>query len=86
MLECSGFSDVVCRELRIDAPEPDLAEWEAMVERIRSRSEEVHICLLYTSEPRKQLSQYAPKISQIMIDPQKIGDVVGCLLYTSRCV
>ena len=29
------------------------------------------------SEPRKQLSQYAPKISQIMIDPQKIGDVVG---------
>lgn len=46
MLECSGFSDVVCRELRIDAPEPDLAEWEAMVERIRSRSEEVHIGLV----------------------------------------
>ncbi|MCI8510555.1 MAG: S1 RNA-binding domain-containing protein, partial [Lachnospiraceae bacterium] len=29
------------------------------------------------SEPRKQLSKYAPKISQIMIDPMKIGDVVG---------
>jgi len=29
------------------------------------------------SEPRKQLSKYAPKISQIMIDPAKIGDVVG---------
>ncbi len=29
------------------------------------------------SEPRKQLSKYAPKIVQIMIDPQKIGDVVG---------
>ena len=27
MLECSGFSDVVCRELRIDAPEPDLASY-----------------------------------------------------------
>src|SRR5699024_7993876 len=29
------------------------------------------------SEPRNQLSPYAPKIKQITIDPQKIGDVVG---------
>ena len=29
------------------------------------------------SEPRKELSKYAPKIRQITIDPQKIGDVVG---------
>ena len=29
------------------------------------------------SEPRKHLSPYAPKIKQITIDPQKIGDVVG---------
>ena len=29
------------------------------------------------SEPRKELSPYAPKIKQISIDPQKIGDVVG---------
>ncbi len=29
------------------------------------------------SEPRKELSKYAPKISQITIDPMKIGDVVG---------
>ena len=29
------------------------------------------------SEPRKELSKYAPKITQITIDPQKIGDVVG---------
>ena len=29
------------------------------------------------SEPRKELSKYAPKIKQIMIDPAKIGDVVG---------
>ena len=28
-------------------------------------------------EPRKHLSPYAPKIKQITIDPQKIGDVVG---------
>ena len=35
MLEQSGFSDVVCRELRLQAPEPDLWEWREMVESIR---------------------------------------------------
>ena len=34
MLEGSNFSDVVCRELGITAPAPDLAEWKEMVERI----------------------------------------------------
>ena len=29
------------------------------------------------AEPRKQLSKYAPKIMQLMIDPQKIGEGVG---------
>ena len=29
------------------------------------------------SEPRKAVGRYAPKIDQITIDPQKIGDVVG---------
>ncbi|WP_432630886.1 polyribonucleotide nucleotidyltransferase [Brotaphodocola sp.] len=29
------------------------------------------------SEPRKTVGKYAPKIDQISIDPQKIGDVVG---------
>ena len=29
------------------------------------------------AEPRKEVGEYAPKIKQIMIDPQKIGDVVG---------
>ena len=29
------------------------------------------------AEPRKEVGEYAPKITQIMIDPQKIGDVVG---------
>ncbi len=46
MLEKSGFSSVVCRELKIDAQKPDLREWEQMVERIKSRSEEVHIGLV----------------------------------------
>lgn len=46
MLEKSGFSDVVCRELHLEAPAPDLADWEEMVERIRNRSEEVRIGLV----------------------------------------
>ena len=29
------------------------------------------------SEPRKEVGEYAPKIIQTQIDPQKIGDVVG---------
>ena len=29
------------------------------------------------SEPRETVSKYAPKIVQIQIDPEKIGDVVG---------
>ena len=29
------------------------------------------------AEPRAEVSPYAPKIRQIMIDPEKIGDVVG---------
>ncbi|MBQ5348396.1 MAG: CTP synthase [Phascolarctobacterium sp.] len=37
MLEKSNFSAVVCRELGIAAPEPDLKEWTAMVERIKGR-------------------------------------------------
>ena len=46
MLEKSGFSSVVCRELGIDAPEPDLDDWTAMVERIKARPYTVHIGLV----------------------------------------
>lgn len=46
MLEKSGFSSVVCRELGIDAKEPDLNEWTAMVERIKARPNYVNIGLV----------------------------------------
>jgi CTP synthase len=38
MLEKSHFSEVVCRELGIEAPVSDLAEWHTMVDRINSTS------------------------------------------------
>ena len=46
MLEQAGFSSVVCRRLAIEAPAPDLSEWKAMVERIKSRSKTVRIGLV----------------------------------------
>ena len=46
MLEKSGFSHVVCRELGLHTPEPDLAEWTEMVKRIKARPYTVHIGLV----------------------------------------
>ena len=45
-LERAGFSSIVCRELGIDAPAPNLREWETMVEQIKTRSHTVRIGLV----------------------------------------
>ncbi len=49
MLERSHFSDIVCRELEIDAPPPDLCDWKKMIDRIESRNKTVKIALVGTS-------------------------------------
>ena len=46
MLESSHFSDVVCRELGIDAPLPDLGEWREMVDNIKKKDGHVIIGLV----------------------------------------
>ncbi|MBO6214884.1 MAG: CTP synthase, partial [Lachnospiraceae bacterium] len=46
MLEKSHFSKVVCRELGIDAAEPDLSEWTRLVSDIKGRHREVVIGLV----------------------------------------
>lgn len=46
MLEEAHLSGIVCRELGIDAPEPNLAEWRALVERIHHQSKTVKIGLV----------------------------------------
>lgn len=46
MLEKAGFSSIVCRELGIDVPLPDLSEWTALVDRIKSRKHIVNIGLV----------------------------------------
>ena len=45
-LEERGLSSVVCRELHLTVPEPDLTEWQAMVAAIKSRSQTVTIGLV----------------------------------------
>lgn len=46
MLEKSGFSDVVCRELNLKTPPPDMREWREMIDRIKSRSKEVTVAIV----------------------------------------
>ena len=46
MLEEASFSSVVCRELGIEAPKPDLTEWTAMVEKIKHAHRQVRIGLV----------------------------------------
>ena len=46
MLEESNFSSIVCRELGINAPKPDLDDWIALVERIKGERKRVNIGLV----------------------------------------
>ena len=46
MLEKSGFSEIVCRELGIKAKEPDLREWTRLVEKIKAERKEVRVGLV----------------------------------------
>ena len=46
MLEKSGFSSVVCRKLKLDAPQPDLTEWTALADRIKKIDKTVNIGLV----------------------------------------
>ena len=46
MLEESGFSAIVCRELGLESREPDLKDWENLIELIKNRHNEVRIALV----------------------------------------
>ena len=46
MLEAHHFSDIVCRELGIEAPAPDLADWKALTDKIHSAERSVTIGLV----------------------------------------
>ena len=46
MLHAHALDAVVCRELHLQTPEPDLSQWQAMLERIASRSKTVKIAIV----------------------------------------
>ena len=46
MLEKNHFSDIVCRELGINTVEPDLTDWNEMLERIKNRNKKITIGLV----------------------------------------
>ncbi len=46
MLEKNRFSDIVCRELQINAPACDLTDWNLMLEQIKNRTKKVTIGLV----------------------------------------
>ena len=46
MLEKQNFSSVVCRQLGLTTKVPDLAEWENLVRRIKTRTKTVNIALV----------------------------------------
>jgi len=46
MLEEQGFSGIVCRELGLTIQEPDLKDWKAMVERVKSAKAQLTIGLV----------------------------------------
>jgi CTP synthase len=46
MLEKQGFSGIVCRELGLLAPPPQLGDWEAMVLRLKSADKHVTVALV----------------------------------------
>ena len=50
---------------------------EALTQAHKARLEILDNMLACISEPRKELSPYAPKIAMMNIDPDKIKDVIG---------
>jgi CTP synthase len=46
MLEEEGLAKIVCRKLHMEAGDPDLTEWEAMVEKERNRDKKTKIALV----------------------------------------
>ena len=86
MLHENGLDDVVCRELRLSTPSPDLGEWEAMLERIRRRDKDITIAIAgkYVQLPDAYLSinealahagyNYGAKVHLKFVDTESVTD------------
>ncbi len=86
MLEKSRFSEVVCRELGITCPKPNMTEWEKMVNKIKHLDKQVNIALVgkYVALHDAYLSvaealrhagfEYGAKVNILWTDSEKITE------------
>jgi len=63
-------------DIKIDGLSREILE-EALQQAKKGRMQILKHMLSTISEPRKQLSKFAPKIFSMKINPEKIGDVIG---------
>lgn len=63
-------------DIKIDGLSREILE-EALIQARAGRMQILEHMMTTISEPRKQLSKYAPKIITIKINPEKIRDVIG---------
>ena len=89
MLHEAGLDTVVCRELHLDAPDPDLSSWETMVDEMASPEGEVTIGIVgkYVDLPDAYLSvvealRHAGRTSRVKMNLRWIpaDDVDGLLV------
>ncbi len=89
MLHDAGLDTVVCRELHLDAPEPDLASWETMVAEMAEPEGEVTIGIVgkYVDLPDAYLSvvealRHAGRTSRVKTNVKWVpaDDVDGLLV------
>ena len=89
-MEKEHLAEVACECLQLPCPEPDLKEWEDMVNAWKNRSKTVKIALVgkYTALHDAYISvveslKHAGTANDAKVD---IKWIESCLLYTSRCV
>jgi polyribonucleotide nucleotidyltransferase len=63
-------------DVKIEGATPELLH-EIMIRAKKARLEILDKMLSVISEPRKELSKYAPKISCLVVDIDKVGEIIG---------
>ena len=63
-------------DVKIDGIDPELS-LEVLEQAYEARMQIMDVMLTAIPEPRAELSQYAPRIITLKIDPEKIGAVIG---------
>lgn len=63
-------------DIKIDGITKEILQ-EALIQAKAARAKIMEVMLETIPEPREQLSEYAPKVHSMMIDPEQIRDVIG---------